>query len=93
MWVNFKGENNDIKLLDKFPIEKEYLITKNFKEALNVFVSLCKSLGIEPILMTQTSRLYDFSLEKNIYILVQVLAIKSLGEYIKNLMKLLGDLK
>lgn len=91
--VNFNGENNDIKLLDKLPIEKEYLITKNFKEALNVFVSLCKSLDIEPILMTQPSRLDDFSLEKKHLYYSTSISYKELGRIHQNFKEIIRGFK
>ena len=91
--VNFNGENNDIKLLDKLPIEKEYLITKNFKEALNVFVSLCKSLDIEPILMTQPSRLDDFSLEKKYLYFSPSISYKELGRIHKKFNEIIRGFK
>ena len=91
--VNFNGENNDIKLLDKLPIEKEYLITKNFKEALNVFVSLCKSLDIEPILMTQPSRLDDFSLEKKHLYYSTSISYKELGRIHQNFNEIIRGFK
>tara|TARA_A100001011_G_scaffold394312_1_gene486391 strand:- start:1857 stop:2993 length:1137 start_codon:yes stop_codon:yes gene_type:complete len=91
--VNINGENNDIKLLDKLPIEKEYLITKNFKEALNVFVSLCKSLDIEPILMTQASRLDEISLEKKYLYFSPSISYKELGRIHKKFNEIIRGFK
>ena len=57
-------ENKQTKLAKKLPIEVEENITDRFIEVLDTFINICKINNIEPILMTEPSRLDDRSLEK-----------------------------
>jgi len=50
--------------LDKVPINQEEFIKNEFIKSLDIFISICQIQGIEPILMTQPSRLQDYTISQ-----------------------------
>ncbi len=92
-WSEKNKPKKQAKLIDKLPSDIEKSITNEFKKSLEIFISICKIQGIEPILMTQPSRFNDFTLEQKYISYLPGVSYREIGRLHTNFNQIIRSYK